>query len=172
MESKLKALKVADLKAVLTQAGLDTNGKKQDLISRIIDNKTAREIVEPPTTIPPQPHGDTASDPTPPSVATQVTACVATETEPAQVGLHSTNNLQTSSDVGTDDDLEKRRKRAERFGIPLIESSQLSAETVGLNNSADKLKERAERFGTGSGDMMDAEEIERRRKRAERFGTK
>lgn len=49
MESRLKALKVADLKVYLQKAGLDTNGKKQDLVNRILENKSARDIFEPPT---------------------------------------------------------------------------------------------------------------------------
>ncbi|GLB45968.1 hypothetical protein LshimejAT787_4500060 [Lyophyllum shimeji] len=70
-----------------------------------------------------------------------------------------------------DEDLEaeKRRKRAERFGIPLKLSSL---------DDPKKLEARASRFGTNSAaqkrsaptEVVDAEEQEKRRKRAERFG--
>ncbi|KAH7888799.1 hypothetical protein F5I97DRAFT_2055740 [Phlebopus sp. FC_14] len=94
-----------------------------------------------------------------------------------------------------DNELEKRKARAARFGIPLVEEKgsrsprarKFTGRPTAKTHSVDdpeKLKARAERFGTSSGDQpakgsskrapveeVDAEEQERRRKRAERFGT-
>ncbi|KAG5716334.1 hypothetical protein E4T56_gene10724 [Termitomyces sp. T112] len=57
------------------------------------------------------------------------------------------------------DDAERRRLRAERFGIPLVPPAP---------NDPTKLAARAARFGTS----VDAEEEEKRRRRAERFAMK
>ncbi|KAI6144028.1 hypothetical protein BKA82DRAFT_4179611 [Pisolithus tinctorius] len=103
------------------------------------------------------------------------------------------NGTKADKAVVVDEELEKRKARAARFGIPLVEPKQpfqrqarkvSEAKQAGpLLDDADKLKKRAERFGasnspgqlTRSGskraapEEVDAEELERRRKRAERF---
>ncbi|KAG6860009.1 hypothetical protein C0995_000613 [Termitomyces sp. Mi166 len=64
------------------------------------------------------------------------------------------------------DEAEKRRLRAERFGIPLVPTAL---------DDPSKLATRATRFGTSQkrpADSVDAEEEEKHRKRAERFATK
>ncbi|KAI6037861.1 hypothetical protein EDC04DRAFT_2604517 [Pisolithus marmoratus] len=92
-----------------------------------------------------------------------------------------------------DDELAKHKARAERFGIPLVEPKQppqRQAEKVSQSgpvpDDPEKLKKRAERTGSAntptqtvkSGlkraapvEEVDAEELERRRKRPVRFGT-
>ncbi|TFL01542.1 hypothetical protein BDV98DRAFT_604248 [Pterulicium gracile] len=195
MESRLKALKVADLKVYLQKAGLDTNGKKQDLVNRILENKSARDIFEPPTDATPEdqpaaapapvPATSTpvspapAADPprTPASAATQATPA-SVKAENAAAGSASPAAAPAVTETG-DEDLEKRRKRAERFGIPLVEKSA----TNGSSNPTatdERKKARAERFGIPAvagvkreqNGEVNAEEEERRRKRAERFSTK
>ncbi|KIN96029.1 hypothetical protein M404DRAFT_164325 [Pisolithus tinctorius Marx 270] len=103
------------------------------------------------------------------------------------------NGTKADKPVVVDEELEKRKARAARFGIPLVEPKQpfqrqarkVSEEKQAgpLLDDADKLKKRAERFGASNSpgqlarsgskraapEEVDAEELERRRKRAERF---
>lgn len=106
---------------------------------------------------------------------------------PAAANTTPTPTAQTHSDASkvaaADDELEKRKKRAARFGVPLVESKQQPApkpkaapQTTGEDPS--KLQSRAARFGVpvaNSGQKrpappVDKEEEEKRKKRAERFG--
>lgn len=106
------------------------------------------------------------------------------------------NNVKADNPVTVDDELEKRKARAARFGIPLVEPTQplqhqvrkvsQTKQTGQLLDDPERLKKRAERFGVSNAPVqpaksgskraapaeeVDAEELERRRKRAERFGT-
>ncbi|GAB2272419.1 hypothetical protein Dimus_007244 [Dionaea muscipula] len=75
-------------------------------------------------------------------------------------GSHSSAGLglvSPTASSGSGPDIEKKVRRAERFGVPV----QLSEE--------EKRSSRAERFGTGSGDSK-AYEDNKRKARAERFG--
>ncbi|OWM82363.1 protein MODIFIER OF SNC1 11 [Punica granatum] len=70
---------------------------------------------------------------------------------------------QAGNDAAPADDVQKKIRRAERFGMPV----QLS--------EAEKRSSRAERFGTGAGlnksDVLSKSEELKRKARAERFGT-
>ncbi|KAI6037134.1 hypothetical protein BKA83DRAFT_4486109 [Pisolithus microcarpus] len=115
-------------------------------------------------------------------------------TKPTQEGNHATPPKAPA--VPANDELEKRKARAARFGIPLVEPTQPSQhqarkvsqtkQTGQLLDDPERLKKRAERFGVSNAPVqpaksgskraapaeeVDAEELERRRKRAERFGT-
>jgi SAP domain-containing ribonucleoprotein len=112
MDAKLKALKVVDLKAVLAKAQVQAPAKatKADLIARIVESQAALDayaelyeedasepVVEAPETIP---TSDTVE------IITETTEDAVPPAEPA---------------APVDPELEARRKRAERFGIPLVE---------------------------------------------------
>ncbi|KAJ7925145.1 hypothetical protein B0H13DRAFT_1975230 [Mycena leptocephala] len=204
MEAKLKTLKVADLKDILAKAQQPPPPKatKSDLIARILASKEATDVynakfapkddllappedldwdvdqVNPPETSaePPKPVSASAAKSAPaPAVAKPAPA--PTSTAPA-----STAPADAPPTAATDDaEAEKRRKRAERFGVPLIEPrppvvKKAAAVATKKPDVPDKLNARAARFGTGQKrpappEEVDAEEQERRRKRAERFGT-
>ncbi|KAJ6557176.1 hypothetical protein B0H10DRAFT_2240868 [Mycena sp. CBHHK59/15] len=84
-----------------------------------------------------------------------------------------------ASSADADAELEKRRKRAERFGVPLLESRPPQPKKTPVAKQPDnpeKLNARAARSGSAQKraapvEEVDPEEQERRRKRAERFGT-
>ncbi|KZP34544.1 hypothetical protein FIBSPDRAFT_942656 [Athelia psychrophila] len=108
------------------------------------------------------------------------------------------STTEPAADTTADEELEKRRKRAERFGVPLVETPKPAppaAKKAGRNaaqpkstpisaapNDPETLNARAARFGTATApnaaaskkrpveEIADPEELERRKKRAERFG--
>ncbi|KIM63753.1 hypothetical protein SCLCIDRAFT_1213914 [Scleroderma citrinum Foug A] len=110
------------------------------------------------------------------------------------IPLPSPTALKTNQPAPVDDDLEKRKARAERFGIPLVEPKKIPQPQLQNNGRTkraaaaleglEKIQKRAERLGlspsseqpvrrgakrTAPPEEVDAEELERRRKRAERF---
>ncbi|PPQ65004.1 hypothetical protein CVT26_015712 [Gymnopilus dilepis] len=218
MDAKLRALKVVDLKAVLAKANVSAPAKatKNDLIARIQASKDALaayaelypqdDLLAPPeevdwnvedTTAEPKEAAAPAPEPaaapapavaTPASPAKPAPAATAT---PAEAAIETA----ASSTPAEDPELEKRRQRAARFGIPLVEPKQKksAAKPAPPGTDPKKLEERARRFGipaattTATSDAtngkangkkrpapqaeeVDPEELERRRKRAERFG--
>ncbi|KZT63195.1 hypothetical protein DAEQUDRAFT_815788 [Daedalea quercina L-15889] len=238
MEAKLKALKVVDLKDILTRASVSVPSKsnKNDLIARILAspaaldvyharnlpetpkatfNKPAEEQVRPTREDPPS---EVPSKLLPPTVAQtphpSSSALPAMATSPvksasfvpqASSGVPPTAPASavdaSSAPKSTDDEeFEKRKARATRFGLPLVEPTNPSAEPRKAGKNAkwgpstpddpERLAARAARFGVvqpsvaqaaaqGNGrkrnappmEAIDAEELEKRRKRAERFGT-
>ncbi|KAJ4494082.1 hypothetical protein C8J55DRAFT_175532 [Lentinula edodes] len=236
MEAKLKSLKVVDLKQILTRASAVPAGKanKADLIAKIIATPAAvdafnalhpskpalpshDDLLAPPEDL------DWTVDEAPPSkldvAASESTietlAPLAAELATAPISAQDTApepqvaNTTGSTSHPADTELEKRKQRAARFGIPLVETKtkQTLATAIKTNatttqpSDAEKIKTRAERFRlkiaangktgpskdnqTSPGSKrkrgvvapppeveVDLEEVERRRKRAERFGLK
>ncbi|KAF5370836.1 hypothetical protein D9758_002069 [Tetrapyrgos nigripes] len=204
MEKNLKSLKVNELRNILQKAGLSIPAKtnKADLIARIIASPAAVDVYNAQNS--PEPQNDDLLAP-PEEVdwnAEDVSAVPAKETEqptapsqPADPPASQPDQAEKPSDppaapptTSEDPELEKRRKRAERFGIPLVEPKQNPQKktnpktTKTVNEDPDKLKSRAERFGASVGtdtlkrkqseEVVDSDEQEKRRKRAERFGLK
>ncbi|KAJ6499444.1 hypothetical protein C8R45DRAFT_982412, partial [Mycena sanguinolenta] len=209
MDSKLKSLKVADLKDILAKANQPPPPKatKADLITRILASPDATDVynakfgpkddlLAPPEDLDwdvdqaPEPapvakpaKPASAAKPVPPPAPPPAAAAVAPASEPAP----KTDAPPPSDAKPTEDlELEKRRQRAERFGIPLVESktpvvkktkaAAPAPAPAKIPDANEKLDARAARFGTGQKrpaptEVVDAEEQERRRKRAERFGT-
>jgi len=113
--------------------------------------------------------------------------------KPAAIAAQTVEPLQDDTAV-VDEELEKRKKRAARFGVPLVESRKLAPPKSGSNtlrkasatptaplDNPENLRARAARFGTAptkpvagrkrpAEEVVDAEELEKRKKRAERFG--
>ncbi|KAF5352003.1 hypothetical protein D9756_007369 [Leucocoprinus leucothites] len=176
MDSALKQLKVADLKRILADAGLSApaRAKKEDLTARILASPAALAVfraqyqpdAEPqPAEVVPDAEPDTAAAtaPTPaPAPAPAPTPDVESATPAAKAA------------VPEDAEFEKRKARAARFGIDLVNPPP---------DAKGKLKARAKRFGVeptndkntkkrAAAEPVDPEELEKRRKRAERFGIK
>ncbi|KAK0467211.1 uncharacterized protein EV420DRAFT_672152 [Desarmillaria tabescens] len=210
MESKLKALKVVDLKAILATASVSLPAKanKQDLINTILASQAALDAyntlhdvpvvevappkapekkAEPPTPVKAKP----AEPPKMPPKAEPVTEPAAAAAPPASVPAPV--EPATAAEADVDPELEKRKQRAARFGIPLVESKPDRKNASRKKQPAtvddpDKIKARAARFGIATKsttsppskrkaaatmtEEVDAEELARRKKRAERFGPK
>ncbi|KAF7321549.1 hypothetical protein MKEN_00675900 [Mycena kentingensis (nom. inval.)] len=200
MEAKLKALKVAELRELLASETVPAKANKTDLIARIIASPTATDaykakyepkddLLAPPEEVDwdadaDQPTAEVVVEDAEPAKSLEPEA-VPTAAEPADVPASAT------TDAAEDPELAKRKARAERFGIPLVEqrtpvakqqpkkaatAPAAAAKARKTGEPDDKLNARAARFGTGQKrsapavEEVDAEEAERRRKRAERFG--
>ncbi|KAG6868911.1 hypothetical protein C0993_007685 [Termitomyces sp. T159_Od127] len=127
MHDHLQSLKVTDLRAILSKAGVRAPARKHHMIAKIQADPDAYKIYT--ALYPQQPPQDPQPQPKP-----------------------------------VLDEAEKRRLRAERFGIPLVPAAL---------DDPNKLAARAARFGAAQNpaDGAAAEEEEKRRRRAERFGT-
>ncbi|CCM06367.1 uncharacterized protein FIBRA_08625 [Fibroporia radiculosa] len=236
MEAKLKALKVVDLKEIISAASLAVPSKsnKQDLIARILASPTAldvynarhipsnqslkkspiKQVVPPPSDDVPAADNESISEVTiaDSPLATAPASSANSMSRPSPPSPHASILVPIASPPKSpagvvssqDEELEKRKARAARFSIPLVEqpkrspSSNLLGPAYRVSTKAlmsaslddqEKMAARAERFGTGppasasiierasrkkrSASLMeavDAEEMERRKKRAERFG--
>ncbi|KAF8224981.1 hypothetical protein L208DRAFT_1425676 [Tricholoma matsutake] len=157
MDSNLKALKVIDLRAILSKASVPFPAKanKQDLIARIVASQQATQIYY-------QLHPDKY-------LSFFLSFCLVEQVVSSPDPPQPTPPPPPPLDTPKDEEAEKRRQRAARFGIPIVQPPKPGAKS--LPDDSEKLKARASRFGISTvTEPIDAEEAERRRKRAERFG--
>jgi len=194
-ESKLKQLKVTELKDLLNKVSLPTSGKKDDLIARLVQHYAKSS----------QP---TASNERPASIAeasipTTTTSVTAASNPPITSQDQQTLKGEEKSDqvepTSLDDELEKRKKRALKFGTStdseeikklerakrfgtavkdtsntidkldkaLSSNSQTSQNIGSISEDPEKRAQRIDRFGTAA----EKEELAKKRAREERFGT-
>ncbi|KAG1866724.1 hypothetical protein F4604DRAFT_948746 [Suillus subluteus] len=196
MDTKLRALKVQELKEILSKASIPPgNAKKQDLINKILANPPAIDVFHTlhPGTKPkiskPAPPPSTDDDLLAPPEEIDWMVEESITVEPASPPKTSEQPLPSPVPAATalpapapavQSEEDKRKARAARFGTTYVEPVQKQPKKAGEN--PDILKARTERFGTvapvakGRGkrtapvENVDPEEQERRRKRAERFG--
>lgn len=190
MESKLKALKVVDLKEILSKAQVTVTGKanKSDLITKIIASPEATKVYEEQYGSPASKDASTepiqaVSKPTSGAASSKPTELSGqlpnrTEAKPTSSAPLSTSAAALTSsakpvaDIAAapaqpnvadtapeDPELERRKARAARFGIPLVEPTLPKSVKTGQqrNVAADssgaplddpaKLEARAKRFG-------------------------
>ncbi|KAF8622367.1 hypothetical protein AX15_007097 [Amanita polypyramis BW_CC] len=186
MDLSLRALKVADLRHILNTAAAPPPARttKADLIARILANQHAIDTYyslhhpEPPTPEPPTP----AKQASPPPPIPPSPADPDLDRRNQRVERFGISPTSVPEATPIDPELEKRKKRAERFGIPLVDPKTKNSTAKNQPvDEAEKLKARADRFraanNTSAGrkrpvpaETVDGGELERRRKRAERFG--
>ncbi|TFK18923.1 hypothetical protein FA15DRAFT_674908 [Coprinopsis marcescibilis] len=129
MDSKLKALKVAELRAILSQANASAPAKatKQDLITRILASESAQaayqQTYEPDAVT--SPTDDTLDAPDLPEDPPAAPEEFEEAFEPLAEEPEEPTTTETAAPV--DPELEARKKRAERFGIPLVEPTKPKA---------------------------------------------
>ncbi|KAF9047272.1 hypothetical protein BJ165DRAFT_1464864 [Panaeolus papilionaceus] len=214
MDNKLKALKVADLRQILTKANLSAPAKstKADLISRIQASQEALDaysVLYPPADdllAPPEEIDWNSVDQAASETQQSSTTVESAEPTPNPVveppittPSRTTPLAETPAATAggpLDPEIEKRRQRAARFGIPFVESRNppvKKAPVTAAKPTADPsaLEARKARFGLPTttepkptqpsttnpkkrpapeAKPVDPEEEERKRKRAERFG--
>jgi len=210
-------LKVAELKEELGKRSLPVSGKKEELVARLLENEgksksTANADLgdlappeddydwdEPATKTTAK--SETKSAPAPASApAASAAKPAAAPKQPLEAPKPSSETTAKSPPVAasteaTDEalaaELEKRKRRAERFGIPLADSVKAleRAKRFGTTETTldeSKKQARGKRFGNqvwtknvpseetkapGKGKVLDdPAEAEKARKRAERFG--
>ncbi|KAK0239085.1 hypothetical protein EDD85DRAFT_1022491 [Armillaria nabsnona] len=195
MESKLKALKVVDLKAILATASVSLPAKanKQDLINTILASQPALDAYNTLHDVPVQVdhHKVPEKKAEPPAPVKAKPAEAPPKEEPVAEPTAAPEPPAVEPAPATvDPELEKRKLRAARFGIPLVESKpdRKNASRRKQSDDPERIKSRAARFGITAKpttsppskrkapatvtEEVDAEELARRQKRAERFGPK
>eukprot|EP00242_Pyramimonas_sp_CCMP2087_P008311 CAMPEP_0198209262 /NCGR_PEP_ID=MMETSP1445-20131203/14804_1 /TAXON_ID=36898 /ORGANISM="Pyramimonas sp., Strain CCMP2087" /LENGTH=226 /DNA_ID=CAMNT_0043882983 /DNA_START=159 /DNA_END=839 /DNA_ORIENTATION=- len=171
--SARKALKVVDLKAILAEKGLETDGVKAILLQRLEDSLPApdEEVAVSAVTAETATE-EQATEEAAEAQVTEVVASKATEVKAAP-----------AEDAGKSaTELEKKKARASRFGVPLASSEDeklaTRASRFGIPPGEDAKKaSRSARFGTteAKGEQAPKGETEedkaKRLARAKRFGT-
>ncbi|KAJ7782987.1 hypothetical protein B0H16DRAFT_1494951 [Mycena metata] len=159
MESKLKTLKVAELKDILTKAQQPPPAKatKGDLIARILASKEAAEAynakfapkddllappedldwdvdqVNAPETPVEAPKPPSAAKPAPAPATAKATPIPTSAPAPTAAAAAPT---PAPTATGGDAEAEKRRKRAERFGLPVVEPKSPAAKKAAVPAAA------------------------------------
>jgi len=164
MESKLKALKVVELKGILQEANVSIPAKanKPDLIAKIIETPEALEVFQ--ATL----GGQTKASPAPASTPKPAGAAPPSEAAaaPADLDVPSTVNELDSVKHSENVDLSSIEASAPSQS-PFTSVPSATQQSAGL---VTEKKEDAPSVAAQSGSEDADAELEKRRKRAERFG--
>jgi len=176
-------LKVTELKERLSSRSLPVSGKKEDLIARLVEHdKSSHDLTD---LLPPEEDYDwdtpakTNSAPQKaiseqPAKTTEVKLAVEKSAAGPVVPVESGPTTGAPTDDTLAIELEKRKRRAERFGIPLNEKAK-ALERVKRFGEAGKPAQKTEALvqkATGKRVLDDPVEAEKARKRVERFNSK
>lgn len=150
MDAHLKTLKVPELKAVLAAAAVQVPARatKADLIAKIIAEPAAVAAYK-------KAHAPEEVEEEVEEVVEEVAEEPADEPV-AEAVVEATPEVPDAAAPAVNEEEEKRRKRAERFGIPVVAPAAPKTRTRAPKRAAEE--------------SVDPEELEKRRKRAERFG--
>lgn len=170
--TELKKLKVTELREKLSAAGLETKGVKDELVKRLVEH-LSQDKADAATTAD-EKDGTTVIDHSAAAPVEggikQASTAKLTEAEKAKLraerfGVTTQKQSKQSGAIAglgmfdPQEEYERRKKRAERFGLPV---------PVNEHEEKEKKKARAERFGLPVPITKDELE-EKKRQRAERF---
>ena len=127
------SFKVAELRSFLTERELPTTGVKSVLVSRL---KEALELEEDDAEVDILGDAPVQPKPTPKATPKATVAKVAPEAKPAEGAGPVAAAVATETDLN--DELEDRKKRAARFGVPLVESEAAPKKKVPATKSTTK----------------------------------
>ncbi|GAA6064707.1 hypothetical protein JCM10212_001612 [Sporobolomyces blumeae] len=185
-EPQLKALTVVKLKDILTSLSLPVTGKKDELVSRILDSSSSGGQAT--TTRPLDPTGQATDEPDGQGVgsAQEVgpAAAATANVEPEQVGdvVAANSNGQGTADIesnatapstGAGDDASKAQPEVSDEERRQAEEAEKAKRLEGLRVEEEKRKARLARFGGGGGATASngtSEEEDAKKRRAEKFG--
>jgi hypothetical protein len=148
-EATVKAKTVPQLKALLSAAGLPVTGNKPGALLSIKGSERLRllnlaadlvaRVLENPHVLT---EGDAAPSTTKSTDPSSTTSAAAPVTADASASASTTTSAAPAAATSVDEELERRKKRAERFGVAVETPAPAAATDDG------KKSERAKRFGT------------------------
>ncbi|CED82017.1 Putative nucleic acid-binding protein Hcc-1/proliferation associated cytokine-inducible protein, contains SAP domain [Phaffia rhodozyma] len=186
-EDELKALKVVDLKHLLSEANLPTSGRKEELIARLLNSESTENSNSEPMKAIERQDSTTASasnetKTSEETISTSIPAADAASSVEIAEKTTSTGSVaapseeKTASNKEIDEEIEKRKSRAARFGVPYVDTKDTTVRpktnTIQPPKAAAATaKPTSEKvLKSEPAKVLDPVEEEKKRKRLEKFG--